>query len=825
MSRRVDQGDAAAAAEQAGSSTPSRRGSGPRPLSLIVFVALAAAAVLGFVASRRLVDEQEQRLLDERAADIELFVQNYVAAVDAAMRVAGPVGAADTPAAQELFTAALGDLVQGTTSVAVLDGEQLRPVTAVGPVFAIGGPLGAVHAEVARQALGRESAALVSDIVASDDQSRIVLARRLPEDDAVVVADIPVAGRQPVPALGPARAVRVTVYASATPDPAEIILTTESVDPVAGDTVEREFTVGASRWTAVIAARSPLAGSFAHWFPWVLVVFGAGAAVLAAVAVEAMARRRAFAEHAVAARTLELDRTRAFLERIVTSGPAAIARVTPPDFTFSYTSPNLERLFASVDAPSPPGIRDGLVHPDDIAPLVELLERLVRGESEREVIEHRAVRAGGGFRWVSTVLVREHDTGDTGAILVYTIDVDRRRRAEAAQADAFAAAEAANRAKNEFLSRVSHELRTPLNAVLGFAQLLEAEPLTDEQHEFVGYVLRGGRHLLDLINEVLDISRIESGELRLASETIDVARLVHEQVELIGPFAHAHDVTVTARDAGPDVAADAHYARADRQRVTQILLNLLSNAVKYNRPGGTATVTVSGDRDAVRVDLVDTGRGIQPDRIDRLFQPFERLGAEHTGEEGTGIGLALSLRLAEAMGGTLTARSVPGEGSTFTLELPRAPTPQETSPQPELARPAPAPGTGGHVVLYVEDQESNRVLVERILRQRPTVTTLLAADGATALELARHYPPSLVLLDLHLPDMAGIDVLHALRADPATADVPIVVLSADAIPAQIERLRAAGVARYLPKPLDARELLDVIDESLVGRSDSRSGAS
>lgn len=402
------------------------------------------------------------------------------------------------------------------------------------------------------------------------------------------------------------------------------------------------------------------------------------------------------------------------------------------------------------------------------------------------------------------------------AVLGYVIDVDDRRRAEDAQSKAQDAADAANRAKSEFLSRMSHELRTPLNAVLGFGQLLEIEELSDAQRDAVDHILKGGRHLLGLINEVLDISRVEAGELSLSPEPVLAAELVQDAVDLMRPVADQRGIQLVVDSSG---VCDC-YVFADRQRAKQVLLNLLSNAVKYNRPRGSVAVSCEqpADTRTCIISVTDTGMGIPAERLGLLFTPFERLGAEQTGEEGTGIGLALSQRLAEAMGGTLKAVSTLGQGSTFTVELPRVEGPVERyerlnggiQPAVELVE-------RRRVVLHIEDNLSNLALVERVLAQRPGVEVVAAMHGGLGLELAREHNPVVVLLDLHLPDMDGEQVLQRLRDHPDTASIPVVIVSADATPGQVRRLLSAGAAAYLTKPIDVRELLRLIDEAVDDR--------
>jgi PAS domain S-box-containing protein len=388
-------------------------------------------------------------------------------------------------------------------------------------------------------------------------------------------------------------------------------------------------------------------------------------------------------------------------------------------------------------------------------------------------------------------------------------DITARKQAEEALAQARLAAEQANQAKSEYVSRMSHELRTPLNAILGFAQLLELDGLGDDQRDSVGYILSGARHLLGLINEVLDIAAIESGRLSLSLEPVEVADLLSEAVSLIRPLADQQGIVLV----GQPQAVNRHVL-GDRQRLQQILLNLLSNAVKYNRYGGSVQLDcdlVAGER--LRITVTDTGPGIPPESIERLFVPFDRLGSERTSIEGTGLGLSLTKGLAEAMGGTLGVASVVGQGSTFWVELPLT---QPTSERPQSAQVLPAQAQPERqllamTVLYIEDNLSNLQLVERLLRHRPGVTLISAMRPQLGLDLAGEHQPDLILLDLDLPDMPGQEVLHRLRADPDTAKVPVVILSADARPALIARLLEEGARAFLTKPLDIKELLALLD--------------
>jgi len=392
--------------------------------------------------------------------------------------------------------------------------------------------------------------------------------------------------------------------------------------------------------------------------------------------------------------------------------------------------------------------------------------------------------------------------------------LSERGRLQGAEQRAREAAEEANRSKSQFISRMSHELRTPLNAVIGFGQLLKLDELTDDQRDSVDHILKGGQHLLTLINEVLDIARIESGDLALSSEAVLVSDVLDDVLGLIRPLATQRTIhLIGGRD-----AACSDYVLADRHRLQQVLLNLLSNAVKYNRLGGTVAVSCEPSSSTrLRIKVSDTGYGIPQEQLGRLFTPFERLGAERSEIEGTGIGLSLSRQLAEAMGGVLGVETVVGEGSTFWIELPLVEGPVDryerlnTRSGSDLDG---APSNRRRTVLYIEDNLANVTLVQRIVAQREGVEIIPAMQGRLGLELAREHLPALVLLDLHLPDISGDEVLLQLRDDPVTAKIPVVIVSADATPGQIQRLLNAGALAYLTKPIDVAELLGILDDHL-----------
>lgn len=392
-------------------------------------------------------------------------------------------------------------------------------------------------------------------------------------------------------------------------------------------------------------------------------------------------------------------------------------------------------------------------------------------------------------------------------------EVAERKHAEEALREAKHEADRANSAKSEFLSRMSHELRTPLNAILGFAQVLELDAKTDDDRESIEQILRAGRHLLELINEVLDISRIEAGRLSISKEPVEVRPILRECLQLIQPLAKQRYVDV-AEDF--EYVCDTHIL-ADYQRLKQVVLNLLSNAVKYNRDGGRVTISCDGcGTSKLRINVRDSGHGMAPEDLQRLFNPFDRLHAERTTIEGTGLGLALSKRLVEVMGGQIGVESKLGEGSLFWVELPVAESPVkqlERFGQTDLA--ATSNGAGPQkTLLYIEDNLSNLRLIERIFENRPDIKLVAAMQGNLALDLAREHHPDLVLLDLNLPDISGNEVLRRLKGEIVTGDIPVVVVSADATPRQIERLKEAGASDYIVKPIDVKNFLSVVEKTL-----------
>jgi PAS domain S-box-containing protein len=428
------------------------------------------------------------------------------------------------------------------------------------------------------------------------------------------------------------------------------------------------------------------------------------------------------------------------------------------------------------------------------------------------------LRKDGGRFWASVVITALRDEqGRLRGFAKVTRDMTQ-RRAEWEERERFRAlAEESSRAKTEFLSRMSHELRTPLNAVLGFAQLLALDALRPQQREAVDQIQRAGELLLALVDEVLDISRIEADRLAVSVEPVHVGALVLQCVQLAAPMASERAIRIV-----PPPRQDVDvYAAADQQRLQQVLLNLLSNAVKYNRPQGTVWLNLDVDDGRVVISVGDSGRGIDPASIDRLFTPFERLGAEGGDVPGTGLGLALSKRLVELMGGTIAVESEPARGSVFRVSLERAEAPGGDA---DLA-PADADGAQPRAtVLYIEDNLANLRLVDQILAHIGNVELISAMQGKLGLELARTHRPDIVLLDLHLPDMSGEQVAAALKEGDDTREIPIVILTGAAHESPRRRLLDLGVYAYLTKPFKVAEMIDLVEELRPGARDPGAAA-
>ena len=390
--------------------------------------------------------------------------------------------------------------------------------------------------------------------------------------------------------------------------------------------------------------------------------------------------------------------------------------------------------------------------------------------------------------------------------IAFLTDISERKEAELVVAQAKEVAEAANRAKSEFLSRMSHELRTPMNAILGFTQLLQMDiGLTESQQDGLGEIHMAGEHLLALINEVLDLARIESGKVSISLEAVHMRSLLDECLSLARPLASSRQITIQSSD------WTSIWVRADLVRLKQVLLNLLSNAIKYNRAQGSVGLSWQRVRQGfLRIDVTDTGVGIPAERINELFQPFSRLGAEHSAVEGTGIGLSITRNLVELMGGQVGVESTAGSGSSFWIDLP------EADAADGDANMAAAP-VQTQRVLCIDDNLINLKLISHLLKKRPHVELITAHAPAEGLELARQRRPELILLDIDMTNMDGYRVLKAFQADAELRHTPVVAITANAVPRDIERGMHPGFAAYVTKPIDVNHFLKTVDE-VIARS-------
>ena len=455
--------------------------------------------------------------------------------------------------------------------------------------------------------------------------------------------------------------------------------------------------------------------------------------------------------------------------------------------------------------------------PDEVADRKPQRDLDLAAASGRHQDDGWRIRKDGSIFWANMVITAIRDqAGNLRGFAKLTRDLTERNKVEATLTDARAVAEKANLAKSEFLSSMSHELRSPLNAILGFAQLMESDspPPTAAQGESIIQILNAGWYLLELINEILDLATIESGKLSISIEPVSLNDLLLECHSMIEPLAQRRGVHMSF----PRSDA-AHFVNADRTRLKQVLINLLSNAVKYNSTGGSVAVecTASSTSGRVRMTVNDTGAGLPTEKLAQLFQPFNRLGQEVKGEEGTGIGLVVSKRLVELMDGVIGVESSVGKGSTFWVELPStAPLTLPVSAESrEPVEPAAPPLQGYRTLLYVEDNPANLQLVERLIGRRNDVRLICAVDGNRGVELARTCLPDVILMDINLPGITGIEALKILRDDRTTAHIPVVALSANAMPRDIQRGIAAGFFRYLTKPIKVSEFMDALNAALA----------
>jgi PAS domain S-box-containing protein len=422
---------------------------------------------------------------------------------------------------------------------------------------------------------------------------------------------------------------------------------------------------------------------------------------------------------------------------------------------------------------------------------------------------------GSRFPAIVSITALRDDFGTIIGYLLIGTDNSVRKQVEVALKEAMAVAEKANLAKSDFLSSMSHELRTPLSAILGFAQLIESgtPESTPSQKRSVDQILQAGWYLLDLINEILDLALIESGKLSLSLEPVSLAEVMLECETMIESQAGQRGISVTF----PKFSVPC-FVSADRTRLKQVLINLLSNAIKYNTSGGTVTLScLDSSSERIRICVEDTGEGLNPAQIDQLFQPFNRLGQKATTEQGTGIGLVMTKRLVELMGGVIGVESIVGKGSVFWIEMELT---AEQGITPNLEALAPAlqgqvpTDPRAHTLLYVEDNPANLMLVEDLIARRSDIRLLSARDGVSGIAMAKAFQPDVILMDINLPGISGIKAVQILCADPLTAHIPVVALSANAMPRDIEKGMEAGFFHYLTKPIKIQEFMNTLDLAL-----------
>lgn len=441
---------------------------------------------------------------------------------------------------------------------------------------------------------------------------------------------------------------------------------------------------------------------------------------------------------------------------------------------------------------------------DVISPLLQ------KGEHETEV--EMTNKSGQRFFAHLSLSLLHDETGKPSGMVGYSLDITEHKKAEEELRHARDMAEKASRSKTEFLSRMSHELRTPMNAILGFGQLLEnnlSGNLSTEDLESISEILKGGYHLLELINEVLDLSRVESGRLQLSLEDVELCLLVKETITLISPLAEQSGIKIIFPDNIEGMAI-----HADRMRIKQVILNILSNAVKYNCKNGSITIQCSQENNRVRLAVTDTGPGIPEGLQDRVFEPFDRLNADTTSIEGTGIGLSLAKKLLEFMGGHIGFDSQPGEGTTFWIEIKSGTLPAAAIEHLPVETPV-HHSSGNFNVLYVEDNPANLKLITRLLNTLEGVALYDAHSASLAMDLISSHDFDLVLLDIHLSgDENGFDILTKLRAEKVTKDIPVIAISANATPHDIKHGLAAGFDDYITKPIDIGHFMSTVKHFL-----------
>ncbi len=592
--------------------------------------------------------------------------------------------------------------------------------------------------------------------------------------------------------------------------------------------VTRLVHVGGREWQLAIAASAKLVPGHTGPANWLLASVGMAATALLGALLLIVTGQHRRTELAVSAATSDLRREmdgRQSVEQAARESEARLRSIldhAPLGVVFLDSRGEIleaNRCLGGMVGTSADRLRGRLVlelvHPDDVEQLLGLRRELLHDQLISGRGPLRLLSAQGPPRQIRVSASALRDARERVARMVVVVeDVTDGLRLEASER-ALQRAEEANRAKNEFLSRMSHELRTPLNAMIGFTQLLQMDTrsaLPEHQRAWTQQILRAGWHLLEMINETLDLARIETGAVRLSLQAVDLIALVNGTHALLASAAAGRGVTI---EEALDPKASA--VLADATRLKQVLTNLLSNAIKYNQVDGRVGLSThrAADPGWIEIQVADSGLGMTDTQLGELFQPYNRLGREASGIEGTGIGLVISRRLTELMGGTLTVQSHPGAGSIFTVRLPQVAAAPPDLPPPELTSPA---RYRQRVVHYVEDNETNVEVMRGVLAQRPQITLQSSALGLDGLVAMRQQPPDLILLDMQLPDISGAELLRHLQQDPVLACIEVVVVSADATPAHVEEALTLGARHYVTKPLDVTQFLNIVDSVLEDAS-------
>jgi PAS domain S-box-containing protein len=587
----------------------------------------------------------------------------------------------------------------------------------------------------------------------------------------------------------------------------------------------RLLPVAGRDWELRFDARPEQIAEAQHANAWLFSVLGMMAASLLGallLLVTGRARRIEMAveertralRHEVAERQRTEEALRASEQQLQAILDTAHVGIVKTDLDGRILTPNpaYGRLLGYSDAELRQRTVGQLTHPDDRIEDGKLLQAMRRGESDIYRREKRYLAKDGSVvhALLTVALLRDADGKPAFTVGVVEDIGEHLRLAEAERARE--SAESSNRAKSEFVSRMSHELRTPLNAMLGFAQLLSLDrkpALAEHQRAWAAQIQQAGWHLLHMINDTLDLSRIESGMLKLEPTALELAPLVSAALAMVEPAAEKRGLRIEQK-----LDRRARAVMGDETRIKQILTNLLSNAVKYNVDGGSIVLRSRvTESQAIEIVVSDTGLGMTRAQMDELFQPYNRLGRERTAIEGTGIGLVISRRLAELMGGSLRAQSVAGEGSNFILTLPRAPH-ADGGLTTESELPAEPASYRQRRVHYIEDNETNIEVMRGMLLRRPQVSLSVSMNGLDGLAAVRLRRPSLILLDMHLPDIGGLELLRHLKDDDELGSIPVVVVSADATPAHVEAALTAGAAHYVTKPVNLVSFLAILDEML-----------